>query len=103
MNQLDFFNPEDDSIQDTMDKLEKSIGNKYEIIPMSAYYALLLKLNDTKLSKAEIIKKNSLKQLFQLDYYNMARYCKIPSNHRDKMNELSKTGILNLEEAISKI
>ena len=103
LNQLDYFNPEDDSIQDTIDNLAKIIGDKHEIIPMSAYYALLLKLNDIKLSQVELIQKNRIKQLFQLDYFNMARYCKIPSNHQDKMKELSKTGILNLEEAISKI
>ena len=96
LNQLDYFNPEDDSIQDTIDNLTKIIGDKHEIIPMSACYALLLKLSDIKLSKVELIQKNRLKQLFQLDYYNMARYCKIPSNHQDKMKELSKTGILNL-------
>ena len=102
LNQLDRFNPEDDSIRDTLDSLAKLVRTKkktYQVTPLSAYYALLLKLstNNCKLSRQEKIQMDSLKYQFQYDYYNLAKYCQ-DSNWNN--SEITKTGITILESLI---
>lgn len=103
INQLDYYNPEDDSIQETINKLRKIVGeNKYEIIPISALYALLLKIDEKKLSKSEQIQKKRLKSLFEHDYYNMQKYCYSKEKETIINRELDKTGITILESVIYK-
>ena len=104
LNQLDRFNPEDDSIRDTLDGLAKLVRTKkktYQVTPLSAYYALLLKLstNNCKLSRQEKIQMDSLKYQFQYDYYNLAKYCQ-DSNTNWNNSEITKTGITILESLI---
>ncbi len=107
LNQLDCFNPEDDSIQDTLNSLSMILRNskiKYQISPLSAYYALLLKLKagNRKFSKQEQIQMDNLVNLFKDDYYNLVSYCH-NSSVRKEANEYEKTGITLLESLIKKI
>lgn len=99
LNQLDYFNPEDDSIQDTINSLAE-IVKTHEIVPLSAYYALLLKIGKNRLTKQEQIQEVRLKHLFQYDYYNLPRYYR--GNHRlpNYKQEIAKTGITVLEKVI---
>lgn len=106
LNQLDFYNPEDDSIQETIRKLSAIVKKKDEspfIIPLSAYYALLLKIGENKLGKQEQMQFNHLKNLFKHDYYNMASYYFGSQFHPRINNELLKTGITILENVIKQI
>lgn len=104
INQLDCYNPEDDSIQETIENLRNIIGDKrYEIIPISALYALLLKIDERKLSKTEQIQKKHLSSLFEHDYYNMQKYYYKNDKHDISNHELDKTGITILENVINKI
>jgi hypothetical protein len=103
---LDFYNPEDDSIQETISKLSAIIKIKKKspiIIPLSAYYALLLKIGENKLGKQEQMQFDHLKKLFKLDYYNMASYYYGSQFHSKVKNELLKTGITILENVIKQI
>ena len=104
LNQLDRFNPEDDSIRETLDNLTKLTRTKnktYQVVPLSAYYALLLKLSSSncKLSRQEEIQLDSLKYQFQYDYYNLAKYCQCANTIRNN-SEIAKTGITLLENLI---
>lgn len=106
INQLDSFIPEDDSIQGTINELASLIGqyeNQCLIVPVSAYYALLLRIPPNKMSMQEQIQLNRLKQLFQYDYYDLSNYY-YGNNLRVKAKkEVDKTGITILEEIIRSI
>lgn len=106
LNQLDRFDPDDDSIQDTINRLAKIVnvnGARHEIVPLSAYYALLLKIGEKNLTKQEKIQMDRLKCLFQYSYYNLSSYYK--GRHRVEHGEgdISKTGIHILENIINKL
>lgn len=106
VNQLDCFNPEDDSIQGTIENLINIIekqGKKYEIVPLSAYYALLIKIGDKKLTKQEQIQAGRLKHLFQYPFYNLPSYYKGICHLIDDKKELTKTGITVLEKVITNL
>lgn len=106
INQLDCFNPEDDSVQEIIGKLDKMLHDKvkkYEIVPISAYYALLLKLDAKKLSRQEQIQMEGLRKLFGYDYYNLPKYCNISTKRDVRDKELAKTGITLLENVIQNI
>lgn len=103
LNQLDCFNPEDDSIQDTMNSLTEIVkrrGRTHEVVPLSAYYALLLKIGRNRLTKQEKIQEGRLKRLFQYDYYNLPKYYGGNHSLHDSKKEIAKTGITVLEKVI---
>ena len=106
LNQLDWFNPEDDSIKDTINSLTQIVnanGANHEIIPLSAYYALLLKIGEKDLTMQEKIQLERLKHFFQHSYYDLPSYYKgkIRVGHRE--GDLYKTGMSILENAINKV
>lgn len=106
LNQLDYFNPEDDSIYDTMKSLAEIVNRRgitHEIVPLSAYYALLLKIGRNRLSKQEQIQEERLKRLFQYDYYNLPKYYRGNPCLPNGKNEIAKTGITILEKVICTI
>lgn len=106
INQLDYYSPEDDSIQETINELSNLIAQRKKqcaIVPISAYYALLLKIPQNKMSKQEQIQLNSLKQLFQYDYYDMTNYSQRKNKQTRPKKEIDKTGITELEEIIRDI
>lgn len=106
INKLDCYNPEDDSIQETINKLSNLIGQRKKqcsIVPISAYYALLLKIPQNKMNKQEQIQLNRLSQLFQYDYYDMTNYFQAKGKQTRTKKEIDKTGITMLEEVIMKI
>lgn len=103
LNQLDCFNPEDDSIQATMNGLAEIVkqrGGIQEIVPLSAYYALLLKIGKNRLTKQEQIQKERLQYLFQYDYYNLPQYYRGNYYSTNSKKEIEKTGITVLENVI---
>lgn len=103
INQLDCFNPEDDSVQEIMEKLDKLLYNKvkhYEIVPLSAYYALLIKLGVKELTKQEQIQKERFKHLFQYDYYDLPKYYRGELCLPNSKEEIEKTGITVLEKVL---
>ena len=104
LNQLDSFNPSDDSISDTIEQIfEITKKNaKSIVVPISAYYALLLRVGKENMDGYDEIQYNHLKKLFQLTYYNLPKYmsCSVKYNNTD---EISKTGITTLESLIKKI
>lgn len=107
INQLDYFNKKHDSILSIIWKLRmtiKSKGRNCQIVPMSAYYALLLKISDNFLDKREKIQKDELKKLFKDSYYCMPSYYYSNDRKVDCSNdELAKTGIIILENIIKNI
>ena len=106
LNQLDYFNQKHDSIISTIGKLRSLTNNRkgnFPIVPMSAYYALLLRINDSNLDKREKFQKEELKDLFNDSYYYLQNYCDNGKALNHFNNELSKTGILALENLIKKI
>lgn len=107
INQLDYFDKKHDSVLSIIEKLKmkiKSMGRNCQIVPMSAYYALLLKINDNVLDKRERIQKYELKELFKDQYYCMPNYYYSIGREADySNNELAKTGIFILESLIKRI
>ena len=107
LNKLDCFNPEDDSIQNIVDNLyevlKESKVKQSMVVPMSAQYALLLKIVSNCLSKQEQIQLDRLTSLFQYDYYNLPKYCKNQQYSNGSNNEIDKTGITILENIIKNI
>lgn len=107
LNQLDYFNPEDDSVQSMMDELSVILSKtrlaKSPIVPLTAYYALLLKVGENRLSIQERIQMSRLRELFKRDYYNLPKYYNRFSRINIETNELTKTGIGILENLIGRI
>ena len=106
LNKLDCFDPEDDSIQNVVDNLYDVLKRskvKPIVVPLSAQYALLLKIVNNGLSKQEQIQLDRLTQLFKYDYYNLPKYCKNQQYFNDSNNEIDKTGITILENIIRNI
>lgn len=100
LNQLDKFNPDEDSIRKMLNNYKSDLvkfGFKNPvIIPVSAYMSFLLRLEPSCLTKIETIKKNQMIDLFKDDYYDMPSY--IGKGKSTEM--LDKTGIKALEEEI---
>ena len=106
LNQCDSFDPDDDSITETINIWRKLLSeNKISnpnLITVSALGALLLKMEQqhAELTKSEQVQIKSIKNDFKDSFYHLEQYC---SNRVDK--ELHKdllihTGIYNLETMI---
>lgn len=103
LNQCDSFDPDDDSINETINiwknLLSKNKISNPNLITISALGALLLKMEQqqTELTKTEKIQLESIKDDLKDPFYHLEQYC---SNKIDKMKnyeQLAHTGILNLE------
>lgn len=100
LNQLDVFNPEEDSIRKMLNdyKLDLiKLGFKNPIvIPVSAYVSFLVRLNSSCLTKIESNRKNSMLELFKDEYYNLPQYI----GEGKSSDILDMTGIKILENKI---
>lgn len=103
LNQLDRFKPEDDSIGEMLEEYKSLIiekGGNPIIVPLSAYAALLLKTDESKLGDYDRISLQIFKRKFSTTYYDLENcYYVAPL----EQSVLSKTGIRLLEGLISKI
>lgn len=106
MNGLDRYIPEEDSIANSIEDYRKDIIragiSKPIIAPISAYFALLLIINDKgQLSEKEKTRLEELKGWFAEEYYNLPSYV---INGKQTPNKLIyKTGLCYLEEIIQRI
>ena len=93
LNQLDVFDPEEDSINKMLNEyksdLKKFGFRDPEIIPVSAYASFLFRLDSSYLTKTEAIKQKNMIELFKDDYYNLPKY--IGQGRSSEI--LDKTGI----------
>ena len=100
LNQLDVFDPEEDSIDKMLNEyksdLKKFGFRNPEIIPVSAYASFLFRLDSSYLTKTEAIKRKNMIDLFKDDYYNLPEY--IGQGHSSEI--LDMTGIKYLENKI---
>ena len=100
LNQLDVFNPEDDSIHKMLNDYKSDLikfGFKDPVvIPVSAYASFLVRLDSSCLTKTEVIKKNNMIELFKDEYYNLPQYI----GQGISPEILDKTGIKILENKI---
>lgn len=105
LNQLDCFHPLHDSIQATINNLYASIDKISApiVVPLSAYYSLLLRIGEKQHDEYETIQYEHLKYLFHHDYYNMTRYVRNSRLNCQITNEIDKTGVTILEHFIKKI
>lgn len=104
LNQLDRFNPEEDSVVKMLSEYTEELKNigftNPIVLPVSAYMALLVKIDKAKLllSKRELYKINEYKELVRDDFFNL-----------DKLTEtlgcelIYKTGIIAIENQIQSI
>ena len=78
LNQLDVFNPEEDSIHKMLNDYKSDLiqfGFKNPtVIPISAYTSFLVRLESSCLTKTEVTKKNNMLELFKDEYYNLPQY-----------------------------
>lgn len=100
LNQLDMFNPEEDSISkmlnDYKSDLRKLGFRNPVVIPVSAYASFLVRLDTSCLTKTEIIKKRNILELFKDEYYNLPQYI----GQGKSSGILDMTGINVLENKI---
>lgn len=100
LNQLDVFNPEEDSIHKMLNDYKSDLiklGFKDPVvIPVSAYASFLVRLDSSCLTKTEVIKKNNMIELFKDEYYNLPQYI----GQGISPEILNKTGIKILENKI---
>ena len=108
MNGLDFYDPEDDSIANSIENYRQDIVragvSKPTIVPISAYFAFLLRMNDKGLlaGKSKLMRRlEEFKEWFADDYYNLPAYV---NNSIKKSNEMIyRTGLPYLEEILLRI
>ena len=78
LNQLDVFNPEEDSIHKMLNDYKSDLiqfGFKNPtVIPISAYTSFLVRLDPSCLTKIEATKKNNMIELFKDEYFNLPQY-----------------------------
>lgn len=106
INQFDRYNPESDSIENAINDYREDISrlgiHDPIIVPTSAYYALLLRLDDKGLlGERESWKLNDSKEWFSEKYYNLPSYVDQSSDISD--NLIYQTGICLLEQIIHTI
>jgi len=103
LNQLDVFNPEEDSIPKMLNDYKSDlmkIGFKNPtIIPISAYASLLFRLDSSCLTKIDVIKNHNMIELFKEKYYHLPQY--IGQEFSSELIEM--TGIKTLETEIIRI
>lgn len=104
LNQLDRFNPEEDSVikmlNEYTEELKKIGFTNPIVLPVSAYMALLVKLDKAKslLSKRELYKINEYKELVRDDFFNLDKLTKTLG-----CELIYKTGIIAIENQIQSI
>lgn len=107
LNQLDCFNPKEDSISEMVEDLKNMIsvkGGQSVIVPLSAYAALLFKRNKSKLSEFEAEMLLSFEHKFSSNYFNLEKYAVLNIKMQEtKEDLLSKTGIKILEYLLNNI
>ena len=108
MNGLDFYDPEDDSIANSIENYRQDIiragVSKPTIIPISAYFAFLLRMNDKGLLAGEsklMRKLEKFKEWFADDYYNLPAYVNYSIKKSNEM--IYRTGLPYLEETLLRI
>lgn len=107
LNQFDRYNPESDSIEDAINDFREDIIHfgihDPIIVPVSAYYALMFRLDDKGLlSERENKKLENSKRWFYEEYYNLPSYVVI-GNKDSYNNMIHQTGISLLEHIIQTI
>lgn len=100
LNQLDVFNPEEDSIRKMLNDyrldLTKFGFKNPVVIPISAYVSFLVRLDSSCLTQIEAIRKKTMVELFKDEYYDLPQYI-----GQKKSNDiLDMTGIKILENKI---
>lgn len=100
LNQLDVFNPEEDSIYKMLNDYKSDLiqfGFKNPIvIPVSAYTSFLVRMEPSCLTKTEVLKKDNIIELFKDEYYNLPQY--IEQGNSSEI--LDMTGIKILENRL---
>ena len=100
LNQLDVFNPEEDSIYKMLNDYKSDLiqfGFKNPIvIPVSAYASFLVRMEPSCLTKTEVLKKDNIIELFKDEYYNLPQY--IEQGNSSEI--LDMTGIKILENRL---
>lgn len=100
LNQLDAFNPEEDSICKMLNDYKKDLTNfgfkNPVVIPVSGYASFLVRLESSCLTKIERIRKKNIIELFEDRYYNLPQY--IGQGFSSEI--LDKTGIRVLENKL---
>lgn len=92
LNQLDSFDPEQDSISEMLEKYSKmlvEIGfRKPNIIPVSGYAKLLLDKPDSELGETDILNKKYFEQIFSMPYFDLPSYLKVEMKDKTGVNLL---------------
>ena len=102
LNQLDKFNPKEDSVEKMLreyelDLNEMGIANPV-VIPVSSRYAMLLRTGGD--GEDEEFELNQLKRKFEKDYFNLPKYLKSNIGSQYSNREDYKSGICCLENVI---
>ena len=96
LNQLDSFDPEQDLIQNMLEKYKRLLLDfnikKPVIVPVSGYAKLFSGISDSDLSEVSVIKKHNLEKLFVQQYYDLPSYLNVEM--------ADKTGVSLLEKYI---
>ena len=109
LNQCDRFNPDDDSIKETLNiwktTLLKNGIHKPNFVAISAQWALLLRIEmkNGELTKSEHAELKSMRDDIRDQFYHLEQYCSNKINKSDSEDLLIHTGILNLESIIKAI
>lgn len=106
MNCLDRYDPEDDSIANSIENYRQDIVragvSKPTIVPTSAYFAFLLRMNDKGLLECKRKKRlEELKERFTDDYYNLPVY--VNNNVKTTNDMIHRSGLPYLEETLLRI
>ena len=105
MNGLDRYDPEDDSIANSIENYRHDIVragvSKPTIVPISAYFAFLLRMNDKGFLECKSKKRlKELKEMFTDDYYNLPVY--VNNNVKTTNDMIHRSGLPYLEETLLK-
>lgn len=108
LNQLDGFNPQHDSIKETLGEFESILKSKNLnplIVPLSGYYSFLHRIGQrNKLDEVEIDDFRKLSKRFQKDFYYLPAYYSNSTKDVNSQNrELLKSGIIILEKIIRSV
>lgn len=106
LNQFDRYNPESDSIENAIHDFREDIVqlgiHDPIIVPTSAYYALMFRLDEKGLlSERENKKLENSKRWFAEEYYNLPSY--VIGSTDSSNNMIHRTGMYLLEQVIQTI
>lgn len=100
LNQLDVFDPEEDSIYKMLNDYKSDLiqfgFKKPIVIPVSAYASFLVRMEPSCLTKTEVLKKDNIIELFKDEYYNLPQYLE----QGNSSEILDMTGIKILENRL---